>query len=372
MNKQPQKKNISMQQVLTALLDTQNVFPPAYFRHLSDLEGKDLEAFRSVWPKVNTTRRYTLLEDLEALAELDTLVSFDSIARLALEDPDPRVRTVAIRLLWESEDYRLVPDFLRLLNEDESKEVRAAAASALGLFVYLGELEEIPEDVQHLVEEKLLDVMRGQDDELVRRRALESLGYSGRDEVPELIREAYLSSDPEWVSSALFAMGRSADQSWEPDVLRMLKSPKANIQLEAVRAAGELAIDKSRRALLDMLEEEAQDSEIRAAVIWSLSQIGGEEVRETLEKLADETDDSEELEILESALDNLSFTEDADLTGMFDFADLGQLDNVYEGIDDYLSRIETDDSFDIDDLSDDSSDSGTDRKKKSGNNKDKS
>lgn len=322
----PQKKNVSLQQVLAALLDDQSVFPPAYLRHFSDLEGADLESLRSVWPQVKAHRRLALLEDLEDLAENDTLVSFDAVARMALTDEDPRVRTVAVRLLWEDEDPRLASAFIQMMNEDADAGVRAAAASALGLFIYLGETEKIPEQILHQVEESLLKVHAGQDDALIRRRALESLGYSGRPEVAKIIQAAYASQDMDWVASSLFAIGRSADSAWEPQVMRMLRYPKANVQLEAVRAAGALELEKSRRILLDLLEEEAQDSEIRAAIFWSLSQIGGEEVRETLETILEETEDEEEAEILEDALDNLSFTEDVGLYGLFDFANAGGMD----------------------------------------------
>ncbi len=326
----PQKKNVSLQQVLTALLDEQNVFPPAYLHQFSDLEGANLESLRSVWPQVKAHRRLGLLEDLEELAEADTLVSFDNVARMALQDPDPRVRTVAIRLLWEDEDPRLAPIFIEMMEHDEDAGVRAAAAAALGLFVYDGEVEEIPAETLHQVEDSLLRVLGnprtspGPDAPLVRRRALESLGYSGREEVPGLIQAAYDSTDTDWIASALFAMGRSADEAWAPEVLRMLRHPKANVQIEAVRAAGALSLERARRTLLDLLEEEAQDSELRAAIFWSLSQIGGEEVRETLETILEETEDDEEAEILEDALDNLSFTEDTGLYGLFDFADAGQ------------------------------------------------
>ncbi len=340
---QSQKKNVPLQQVLAALLDEQNVFPPAYLHHFSDLEGANLQSLRSIWPQVEAHRRLALLEDLEELAEADTLVSFDNVARMALQDTDPRVRAAAIRLLWEDEDARLAPIFIRMLEHDEDAGVRAAAAAALGLFVYQGEVEEIPEETLHQVEDSLLRVQAGPDEPLVRRRALESLGYSGREEVPGLIRAAYDSADTDWLASALFAMGRSADETWAPEVLRMLRYPKANVQLEAVRAAGALALEKSRRTLLDLLEEEAQDSELRAAVFWSLSQIGGEEVRETLERILEETEDDEEAEILEDALDNLSFTEDTGMYGLFDFAEAGQpsATNV-EDVDDEDSALDSD------------------------------
>ncbi len=211
MTNRPQKKNVPIKQVLTALLDEQNVFPPSYMHHFSDLEGEDLEAVRSIWPQVSASRRFTLLEDLEELSEADTLVSFDNLAKLALQDPDPRVRTVAIRMLWESEDPRLAPVFMKMLTEDPSTDVRAAAANGLGKYIYLGELEEIPDDLLHQVEESLLAVLSGKDEVLVRRRALESIGFSGREEVPPFIRSAYQSGDTDWISSALYAMGRSAE-----------------------------------------------------------------------------------------------------------------------------------------------------------------
>ena len=134
----------------------------------------------------------------------------------------------------------------------------------------------------------------------------------------DLIQTAYDTNEADWLASALFAMGRSYDQRWEMDVKRMLRHPKANVLLEAVRASGELELESTRRSLLDLLEEEAQDAEIRYAVIWSLSQIGGEEVRETLEGLLDEFEDDEEIEWIENALENLVLTETGQSLNLLD------------------------------------------------------
>jgi len=60
---------------------------------------------------------------------------------------------------------------------------------------------------------------------------------------------------------------------------------------------------------LRLLEDE-DDDEVSGAAIWSLSQIGGEDVRTYLENLLDQSEDEEQTEFLEEALDNLSFTED--------------------------------------------------------------
>jgi HEAT repeat protein len=303
-------KKIPFNQVVSALLDNNAIFPPAYLHRFSDLEDTDLSMLKKAWPQIDPSRRRALLDDLEELSDTDTLTFFDDVAKLGLDDGEPGVRAAAIRMLWESGEVKLAPRFLTMLEKDPAPEVRAAAASTLGQYVYMGELEEIPEDVLRQVEDALLRVEKGQDDKLVRRRALEALGFSGRAEVPPLIQAAYDSLDPEWGASAIFAMGRSYDQAWAPIILRELISPDAKLQLEAVRAAGELTLDTARRKLFDLLEEEASDADIRGAAIWSLSQIGGEEVRETLERLLEDSEDDEDSGLLEEALDNLTLTEE--------------------------------------------------------------
>ena len=273
---------------------------------------------KKIWLQINLDRRVALLEDLEELAEADTVVSFDDLARLAMSDPDGRVRLIAIRLLWESDDIKLVPVFTKMMFEDKEEIVRAQAASAIGLFIYIGELEAIPSFSHHQFEDNLLKVLNGTDSPLVRRRALESLGFSSRDEIPDLIRKAYNEDDPQWLASALFAMGRSADQQWEEPVLNNLDNSDQDVQIEAVRAAGQLELGSAREELLKMLEDFADlDIDLKAALVWSLSQIGGDGVQEALDQLYDETEDDDEAEYIEEAIDNLQFTDSGgDLTMM--------------------------------------------------------
>ncbi len=78
---------------------------------------------------------------------------------------------------------------------------------------------------------------------LLRRRAIESLGYSSNPEIDELIRKAYNESDKKMVASAIFAMGRSANETWKDIVISNLQNNSVDIQVEAVRAAGELELD---------------------------------------------------------------------------------------------------------------------------------
>jgi HEAT repeat protein len=145
----------------------------------------------------------------------------------------------------------------------------------------------------------------------VRRVALESLGYSSRQEVTTLIESAFHRQDPNWQASALVAMGRSADERWDEQVTRSLVHVDDRIRKAAVQAAGELGLQSARPILLRMLGEE-EDAVILSAVIWSLSQIGGEDVRTYLENLLDQLEDEDQITFLEEALDNLAFTEDLD------------------------------------------------------------
>jgi len=303
---------------MDALLDDDRPFPARFLHRFSDLPPVELDAVKKTWSKVSSRRKHTLLEDLEDLAETDTLTSFDDMARSLLADPDPEVRTRAIRLLWESEDLKLIPVYLKLLNEDEDTGTRAAAANALGQFVYLGELDKYPSKTKKQVEDQLLAATSTAKETLIRRRALESLGYSGRKEVIPLIEAAYHQKDPDWLVSALFAMGRSCDERWNKQVLAQLHASNDDVRSEAIHASGELELSSARPALLDLLADE-EDPEIRREIIWALSKIGGEGVRARLEELLEMEEDDEEADFIEEALDALNFTEEM---GPFDLLDV--------------------------------------------------
>lgn len=301
----------SFQTVLDALLDTKKDFPRRYLTLFSDIGTLELKTLQDVWPRIGLSRKLSLLEGLESLAEEDTLVFFDDFAKPLLKDPEAGVRVHALRLLSESEDAKLPPQILVMLKEDEDVNVRAQAAYTLGYFVALGELEEIPESAYSQIKTGLLESARGEDQTRVRRQALESLGFASDEEVVKLIESALNKRDPDWEVSALIAMGRSADERWEEEVLRGLTDEDNRIRLAAVQAAGNLNLRSARAILLRLLEEE-DDDDVTAAAIWSLSQIGGEDVRTYLESLLDQSEDEEQTEFLEEALDNLAFTEDLD------------------------------------------------------------
>jgi HEAT repeat protein len=279
------------------------------------------------------------MEDIRQFNEDDYLLNYYTVGLLGAADPDPRVRLMAVLTLTEyDEDDELVSIFMRMAEEDNNVEVRAAATAALAGAVEQGELEEIPEALLQKAENCLLRIFESQEAKVVRLRALEALGYSSRDEVKPLIKEAYRSQETEWLTSALIAMGRSYDNEWAADILAGLADTRPGVRQEAAAAAGELYIEDARPILIEMLMDEESGS--RQAAIWALSQIGGNNIREILENLQETTTDEDEADYIEEALENLEFTEGF---AEFDILDLDKdLEDFIEDDDeDFKNRDES-------------------------------
>lgn len=310
------QKTHQFSEIKDALLNRDAPFPHGMVYFFSDISREDLRLLGEVWPQVWTDRRRGLLEDMEQMSEKDTLLFFDKVAVMCLEDEDPVARATAIRLLWQSEDEDLVPKYLSILKKDPESIVRAAAATGLGHFVYLGELEDIRQTTYQEIVENLIQSHLHEGETLVRRRALEALGFASHPEVPDFIQRAYDTTDDDWLQSALFAMGRSYDRRWTDLVLRMFSHPDINVRYEAVRAAGELEASEARDLLFDMLDEGIDDDNLYYAAVWALTKIGGEEVRELIESFLAETEDLDEIQFLEEALENLDFTDQVNLFDM--------------------------------------------------------
>ncbi len=343
-------KQVDFEAVLTALRNIDQPFPARHLSAFSDLSAFHLRETLRVWVELPVQRKIGILEDLEELLENDTLLNFDELAKGVLSDLDPRVRTLAIRLLWESEDGRIIPILVDLMRDDLDEAVRATSASLLGRFVLLGELERIKDEYRISAVKNLIELLEGIDSPIVKQQALEALGYSSHPQVENLIKKAFDSGESSWVSSALCAMGRSADEQWEPLVIERLDSPIFEIQFEAIRAAGELEIGDARQKLLSLVDQE-HDDEIHFAVIWSLSQIGGDDVKEKLEGLLENSISEDEVDLLEKALENLEVSGVNDIE-FLDFTGTERSDpedDEEENEDAELDEFEDIDEFEMED-----------------------
>jgi HEAT repeat protein len=305
------EQTTSFQVVLDALQESKKDFPKRYLPLFSDIAPLELQTLLEIWPRINLTRKLTLLNGLVSLMDTDMLVSFEDIGWALLDDSEGDVRACAIRLLAESDDEDLAESLIEILRNDPDLDPRLEAAKLLGEFILLGELEKLDGELHREAEETLMGIVSGEEHASLRKLALESVGYSSRMEVETLIRTAFNRADPTWVASALIAMGRSSDEQWDEDVVSMLLNDDPRIRLAAVQAAGDLRSENARPIILGMLlEGEEDEDDVIAAGIWSLSQIGGEDVRAFLTDMLDRTEDEDVVGFIEDALENLDLTDD--------------------------------------------------------------
>ena len=313
------------EELLKKLGDRQTPLSISSLYGLSHLTRAEAQLFQEVWSLVDAGRRQWILQSLVDIAEASFEVDFNPIFRLCLDDEDALVRSRAIEGLWEDEDLTLAGLLVRLLRDDPSESVRAAAATSLGRFVLLGELEKIEAAPAMMVENALLGAIYDPHETLeVRRRAVESIAYSGQAQVRDIIEMAYYDDEEKMRVSAVFAMGRSADPFWHEMVIAELDNPDPEMRYEAARACGELEASAALSALIYLIEADP-DPEVQEMAIWALGCIGGKEARRVLEACC-ESEDEALRQAAEEALDELDF-----LGGHLDLLLFESDDWTYEG-----------------------------------------
>jgi HEAT repeat protein len=319
MNSQSAQPEMPFEHVLEALLDETSPIAPQVILRLSDIEGEALQKVRAIWPRISPERRLNLLEEMETLVEDNHILSFENITKIALHDDDAQVRFLAVRSLSIYETTDLIPELLERVENDSDPNVRTACAFSLGRFAYLAELDQFPAHIKQAIHACLFKIVNGEDEDIIRCQALESLGYFTHSDIPALLREAVKSDDIIWQASALSAMGHSCDSRWAPQIEIMLENPSPVLRLEAVRAAGELGLGSAKSQMFELLDDAVP--EIHLAAIWALSQIGGEGVTETLEELLKQAQNDDEADFIEDALDNLASSDDFDIFELLDIDD---------------------------------------------------
>lgn len=364
----PVTPGISAEELLQRLLHQAELPPPDQLYALSDLSLQDMEMMRRIWELVPVQTRRGVIAELVQRAEEDLFLILGRTLRVALGDSDAQVRAAAVKGLWEDGQPDLIGPLVQLMHNDPATEVRAAAATGLGGFVLAGELEELETAFAMRAEEALLSILTDETQPLeVRRRALESIAFSGETGVRQLIEDAYYSPDPAMRVSAVFAMGRSADVRWRGLVRAELQNPSAAMRAEAAIACGELEARAALNDLLALLGD--RDPVVRLAAIYALGHIGGRDARDALEAVM-LSDHSDEAEAAENALEEMAFYTDAAAVSFFDESEDEdeewdiEMDAWYDMDDrelgqysDEYSEDEYDDSGDFDDDEPDGSDS---------------
>ena len=235
-----------------------------------------------------------------------------------MKDTDGEVRQQAIEGLWEDESLLYMHKLIQIAAHDLHPDVKSAAITELGRFILLGEYGDIPEDQAAQAREVVLNVFNSDEEPDLRRRALEAIANSSQEGVREMIEEFYNHEDLKMRMSAVFAMGRTCDQDWAPEILQELQSDIPEMRFEAARAAGHTELAEAVPYLLRVIDE-TDDVEILEIAIWALGEIGGERARKALTEImthAETQDDQLIYEAAQEAFDAASLPGDFML---FDF-----------------------------------------------------
>ncbi len=271
----------NIKQAIDDLANNDKPLLNASLADLSNLNTDELAYLAQVWSGIDVDRRRKVISRLVELAEENFELNFDSIFKNCLKDPDAEVRAKAIEGLWENEETVLISSYIKMLNEDSSEVVQAAAAKALSKYAMLAELKKLGPSSSSRVSQALLAILADKNKpKEVWRRALEAAAPLSLPEVKKAIDEAYKSNDPKLKNSAIYAMGKNCDSSWMPILIKEMASTNADTRYEAAGACGEICDEEAVPYLIKLTQD--KDPEVQQAAIQSLGQIGGSKAKQHL------------------------------------------------------------------------------------------
>jgi HEAT repeat protein len=280
----------NIKQIIDDLADASKPLLHTELADLSSISAEELEYLNQKWSGTDVERRRKVISRLVDLAEDNFELNFDSIFKNMLRDRDSEVRAKAIEGLWECEETVLIAPFIRMLNEDESESVQAAAAKALRKFALLAELKKLGPSSSSRVSQALLAILTDKNKpKEVWRRALEAAAPLSIPQVKEAINLAYKSPDLKIRNSAIYAMGRNSDSAWLPILIKELCNTNPETRYEAAGACGELCDAQAVPHLIKLAQD--TDSEVQQAAILALGKIGGVKASAFLRKCLDSPDE---------------------------------------------------------------------------------
>jgi len=297
----------NFKQIIDNMADLEKNLVNTELAGLSNLKTSELDYLSQVWGKVEVERRRKIITRLFELAEDNFELNLDSIYKCCLNDQDPEVRVKAIEGLWENEETPLITIFIRMLNQDTSEAVQAAAAKGLSKFAMLAELKKLGPSSSSRVTQALLAILADSNKSReVWRRALEAAAPLTLPEVKQAIGEAYKSPDIKLKNSALYAMGKNCDSVWLPILIKEMSSINPDSRYEAAGACGEICDEEAVPHLIRLTQD--KDPEVQENAIISLGKIGGAKAKAHLTKCANSPDEN----VAEAAEAALKFIESED------------------------------------------------------------
>ncbi len=287
-------------------LPSENDVPFSYagLSELSGISRDEALELAGTWGEWPYERVAMLLSRLCGLADDDALLEFDNVFTEALSLHHPDARSLAINGLAECSDRRILARLSTLLCEDDSEEVRSSVAVALAHFAVMARDGKLRAREVERLRASLDDALGRPGESLnVRRRVLEAIGAFPDEEAAGHIGDAYASGDELLVQSAIFAMGRSSEGRWLPEVLRELRSRSAAVRYEAAQALGGVGEEGHAEHLEAAIDD--GDPKVAVAAVEALARLGGAAARKLL-NLAAQSDRSTVAEASSNALQFLA------------------------------------------------------------------
>jgi hypothetical protein len=209
-------------------------------------------------------------------------------------------RLIAAELAGDSVviDDHLADALLEVVrNAGEPEQLRATAAASFGPALELSAVGfEDPDDVpisermfrniQDSLQKLYMDAGTPKE---VRRRILEASVRSPETWHRDAIRHAYASGDTEWVLTSVLAMGWI--RGFDAQILAALNNGGPYLQREAVRAAGNWALEAAWPQVFELIQNGDTPKDILLAAIEAAGSIRPHEAKAILRELADSADE---------------------------------------------------------------------------------
>jgi HEAT repeat protein len=303
----PLESRPELDEVMARFVDGE--YPRSALAGLSDLSPGEGRTLKAIWPQVAVDVRRGIASELQDLTQERFDYSFTRAIQTLVDDPDATVRQRAVAGLWEWDDPDVAQMLVSVLKHDESEDVRAAAAHALGPFAEIAELEELDDETAETIHRALTDVLADTSEPMhVRARCLESAAVFGLDEtIHEAIAFFFDEEDTGFRGTAIFSMGRSLKKEYLPTVLNETASDDPELRFEAARAAGRFGEASALDVLSGLGRDE--DAEVRHAAIMAMGEIGGNHAVRYLQRLSENANEAE-MELIEAAIEEATIFSD--------------------------------------------------------------
>lgn len=293
----PPNHSVSVDQLLDHLSQDDVQLNATLIYGLSDLDKHAIERIRPAWLLLDNDTKVSIIRHLIDVAESNVELHYDPLGLLVIEDRNANVIEAGIDLLWENESVELLEQLIQFTHHSYPDHLRSTAIRHLERYVLLGEYGEIPLESRNQVLECLLTLWHSNPHHnSLRGAVIECLGNASFEELPNLIEEAYASDSEEIRRSAVYAMGRTCDITWEDVLLTELDNRDAQMRYEAARACGQIETEEAILPLYHLVMND--EAEVQEIAIWAMGEIGGHFAQDRLENLAEKFEDDEELSAL--------------------------------------------------------------------------